>query len=130
MIIDISNEIFTNLKNTITTASVGLSYDDENDTFPCITFEENTNTTNEDSVDTSGETANDLAFEINIFTNGTDSRSTSKALRSQIDGIMSGQYRMSRDFASPTPNYLDENIYKYTMRYSCVVDKNKKISRR
>lgn len=129
MIIDISNEIFTVLKTNITAAKILLSYSSTSPTFPCITFEELTNNIDVSTVDTSGEHYNMIALEINIFTNGETQVSDAKTLRTSVDNILSGTYRMSRDFSSPTPNYQDANIYKYTMRYSFKIDKNKTIYR-
>lgn len=130
MIIDITNEVFTNLKTNITNATLLTSYPNTTPTFPCITFEEISNNVDKLSVDTTGEHVNELSFEINIYTEGDNKMSVAKGFRKSADDILSDSYGMRRDFSSAIPNYLDEHIYKYTMRYSCNIDSNKTIYRR
>lgn len=129
MIVNITNEVFTKLKNEIKNATVLTSYNLKNPQFPCITFVETSNTKDDNTIDSSGETVNILAFEVNIFTTGNMKLSRAIEIRQAVDNILSDYYKMSRDFASETPNYLDDTIYRYTMRYSCLVDKNKTIYR-
>ena len=130
MIIDITNEVYTNLKTALVGITVLPTYPESVPIFPCVTFEELTNTTNVNTIDTNGEEYSDVSFEINIFTNSTSKVTDAKAIRGQVDAIMSGQYRMTRGFGGQTPNFLDTNVYKYTLRYSCTLDKNKTIYRR
>lgn len=130
MIVDIEVEVYNKLKDEISDVSVERQFNPKSPVFPCITITEISNNIDENTVDTSGETHNVQAFEINIFTSGNTKISTAKSLRNRVDSIMSDQYKMSRDFSSETPNYVDEEIYRYTLRYSCIVNKNKKIYRR
>lgn len=130
MIIDITNEVYTNLKTTMTSVNVLISYPSTSPSFPCITIEEISNTTNRNTIDTNGEEYNDISFEINIFSDDANKITEMKTIRKQIDDIMSGQYRMTRGFSGQTPNFLDTNVYRYTLRYSCTIDSNKKIYRR
>lgn len=130
MIVDIFNEVYTKLKTTITTATFSEGYPSTIPSFPTITVSETSNVTDETTIDSSGEVYNDLTFEINIFTKGTTRSTDAKAFRKSVDVIMSDFYGMSRDFAQPVPNFLDTNIYRITMRYSCRVNSNKAIYRR
>lgn len=130
MIIDISNEVFTNLKTNISTASVYMGYPEQTPSFPCVTFDDLPNTTPIDLIDSGGEKFNNIGFEVNIFTVGLTKKSDAKALRSAVDSIMSGTYGMNRTFDSPTPNFVDLNVYRHSLRYTAVVDSSKKIYRR
>lgn len=130
MIVDITNEVYTNIKTTITNATVLPSYPSGDPTFPLITVDELINTTNQNTIDTNGEKYNDVTFEINIFSNSPTKVTEVKLFRGQVDEIMSGQYRMTRGFSGQTPNVMDTNIYRYTLRYTCTIDQNKMIFRR
>lgn len=130
MIIDISNEVLTEIKTALTNVDVYLEFPMKKPSFPCVTFKDNGNTTHIDSVDSSGETHNELSFEINIFSNGKNKVTQAKAIRNTIDGIMADKYNMTRDFSDQVPNFADESIFRYILRYSCVVDKDKRIYRR
>lgn len=130
MIIEIVNEVLTNLKSSLTTCSVVSSYPLTSPTFPLVSISEFENNMDTESVDTVGEHYNLQSIEINIFSNATNYRTEVNAIRKSIDDIMSGTYRMTRGFSGETPNYVDDNIYKYTIRYSYKIDKNKKIYRR
>lgn len=130
MIIDITNEIYTNIKTELSNVTVLTAYPLTTPIFPCVTVEESSNTTNGNSIDTEGEQYSDISFEINILSNATNKVTETKAIRKQIDDIMSGQYRMTRGFSGVTPNMIDMNVYRYTLRYSCTIDSTKKIYRR
>jgi hypothetical protein len=64
---------------------------------------------------------------VNIFTIGDDKKSQAKDLRILVDNVLSGYYNMDRDFSDEIPNFLNQTIYRYVTRYSCLVDKNKVI---
>jgi hypothetical protein len=130
MIVDISNEILTKLKTDITTATVTTSYPDGKLTKPNITFREIANTTDSISVDSSGERYNEVSFEINIFTFGNKKQSDALKLRQSVDVIMSGEYGMNRSFSDEVPNFLNAEIFRYIIRYDCLIDSNKVIYRR
>jgi hypothetical protein len=129
MIVDITNEIFTNIKTTLTNVTVETSYYSGVTSFPFVSFEEYGNETDLDTIDTSGENFNVITFEINIFSNAKNKSTEVKTIRTLIDNIMSGTYRMTRTFGEPTPNFADGNIYRYTLRYTTKVDVNKKLYR-
>lgn len=130
MIVDITNEIYTTLKNSLTGITVLATYPATTPKFPCVIVEEISNNTNTASIDTSGEKYNDVSIEINIFSQAKDKISEAKLIRNQIDSIMSGSYRMDRVFSNVVPNYIDTNVYRYVLRYECTVNSNKQIHRR
>lgn len=130
MIVNIANEVLTAIKNGCPMATVLAEYPSTTPSFPCIIVQELSNDTHLTSVDTSGETHNSISFEINIFSNAQNKITQVRGLRDTIDGIMSGAYGMSRMYSGSVPNYLDANIYRYTLRYDCVVNSNKQIFRR
>lgn len=127
--IDIENEILTAIHNACPTATVKKPNQIENPTFPCITVREKTNTTVISSVDTSGEYHSDITFEINIFSNSQTPILETKSFRATIDNILSASYGMNRVFDDEVPNYADSGIYRYVLKYQCIIDKNGKIYR-
>ena len=127
--VSIKNEVFTKLKSEITTAKVKSPSQNTENTFPVITFSEISNTINKFSIDTSGENNSNILFEVNIFTIGNNKESECMTLITKVDDILSGFYRMSRDFSNQIENYADTNVYRHILRYSCIVNKNKTIYR-
>jgi len=130
MIIDIGNEVYTNLKASLVGITTFTAYPDTEPTFPCVVFSELTNTSNESTVDSGGEKYNDISFEVNIFSSSHAKLTEIKTIRKLVDDVMSSGYRMNRSFANPTPNYLDTSVERYTLRYDFTVDENKKVYRR
>lgn len=130
MIVDVTNEVYTNLKTSLTGITVLQTFPSTSPTFPCIIIEEISNDINIDTIDTSGDNHCDVSIEINIFSDAENKITEVKTIRGQVDAIMSGQYRMTRGFTGTTPNFLDDNIYRYTIRYSFTIDANKQIYRR
>lgn len=129
MIIDIENIIMTKLKTELSDIEV-VSGEQYTEVFPRVVLSESTNVTHVETVDSSGEKMNEVSLDINIYTIGDTKKSISKSIRKRIDDIMSGEYNMDRTFSNPTPNYFDKSIYRYTLRYSTVVDGNYTLYRR
>jgi hypothetical protein len=88
------------------------------------------NNTDTETVDTSGETHNVVAFDINIFSDAQNKRTVCRNLRNSVDAIMADKYGMERSDTGQIPNFADLNIYRYNIRYNCIVDENKLITRR
>ena len=130
MIVDIFNEVLSVVKTHVSPIKVLSHYPETTPEFPCVIMEEGSNTANFGTTDTSGEKFNNQTFEINIFTIGSEKVSTAKGIRNKVDSIMSDQYGMNRDYSGTIPSFLDNNIYRWVLRYSCVVDKDKKLYRR
>lgn len=130
MIIDITNELLTNIKTALDgIADVGTSYNEEVNTFPYVTFVELTNDSNDATFDTGGEKHNNMSFEIEIFANGSSRMTTAKEIRNTVDGVLTPK-GLKRTFSQTVPNFLDNKIYRYVLRYSCVVDESKQVYRR
>lgn len=130
MIVDIFNEVFTKVKTEISPIKIESAYPETTTEFPCVVMEEMSTATAYGTTDTGGEKFNQIGFEVNIFTTTSEKVTIAKQIRNKIDSIMSDFYGMNRDYTGSTPSFLDNNIYRYTMRYSCVVDKDKKLYRR
>lgn len=133
MIIDLYNELYTELSdmglNVLT--SFPDSKLDETPEFPCVVFKEMYNHSDTDNTrDSDGEKYNIIYFELQIFTQGTNKRSSAATIRGTIDGMFSDKYGMYRNYADEVPNYIDREIYRYALRYECKVDTNKIIYRR
>jgi hypothetical protein len=130
MIVDIYNEVFTKLKTTLTGVTVLNEYPSITPTFPCLIFADLLNDAFRDSIDSAGEQHNELSFRVEIYSNAQNKVTQVKTIRNNADAILSDFYGMTRGSARPIPNLVDNNIYRYEMTYTCVVDKNKKIFRR
>lgn len=129
MIIDVTNEVFTNIKSKLTGITVLTSYPSTTPTFPCVLVEELSNTNYPRSNDSAGEHHNSVTLEINIFSDSQNKVSEVKSIRNQIDELMSNTYNMNRTFSGTVPNFLDTNVYRYILRYTFVIDSNKQIYR-
>lgn len=127
MIIDITNEVYSNLKIQLSPTTVLQNFPSTTPVFPCVVIEELVNTSHLDSRDTGGEKYNNVTFEINIFSNTQNKITQVKSIRNQIDVIMADSYGMTRTFSNPVPNFADTNIYRYTLRYTFTIDADKVI---
>lgn len=130
MIVDVLNELYTEIKATLTGITVLPSFPSTAPAFPCVIIEEDYNQTSAEHVDTAGEKINDVSIEINIFTNTDSKVHDAKQIRNSIDAILADKYRMSRTFSDNVPNFSDTTIYRYILRYSFSVDGNRKIYKR
>lgn len=129
MIIDITNELLTEIKSTLS-VDVFTEYPKAKAKFPVIIFTEQSNVSDLDTVDSGGENCNLIYFEINIFTMGNNRIATAKALRNQVDAILGDKYKMYRSFSDSVANLADEDVYRYIVRYETKVTSEKMIYRR
>lgn len=129
MIVDVFTEVYTTLKTALTSATVLSAYPETTPVFPCVIVEETANTTDPESINTSGEQYNDITFTIDIFSNSETKFAETRQLRKSIDDIMSGSYRMTRTFSSNVPNFIDMNVNRHTLRYSFKINSSKQIHR-
>jgi len=127
LIIDITNEVYTKLKSTVTSATILTEYPESTPVFPCVVFSELLNNTYEETIDTGGQNHGDVSFEVQIFSNSDTKITQVKSIRNSIDSVMADTYGMSRTYSNAVPNYMDTNIYRYVLRYTCIVDANRKI---
>lgn len=130
MIIDITNEVFTNLKAVLVGITVLPSYPSSTPVFPCVLLEEMDNTSNLGTIDSDGESCGDISFEVNIYSNSDNRATEIKSLRKIVDTLMADGYKMTRNFSAKTPNFMDTDCDRYTMRYDFTIDENKTIYRR
>lgn len=130
MIVDITNEILTSLKTTLSPIKVTSSYQPTSNTFPIVVCEETDNTDHQQSKDSSGFNHCDITINIEIYTNGPNRMSEAKSIRSTIDSVISGSCGLARISQRPVPNFNDSDIFRYQITYVGVVDKNKQIYRR
>lgn len=128
--INVLPEIITKLKNAISDATIiqDYAYLTKNK-FPIITIRELSNVTDITTIDSSGVYANNISFEVNVFTKGNNKEQTAFELRDKVDDIMVNFYKMSRSTSEQVDNYVDSNIYRWLLRYDCKIDNNLKIYR-
>lgn len=130
MIVDIFNEVYTELKNEIPNANVLNDYPFKVSKFPTIVIEELDNTVDGNTVDSSGFNHTNISFRIEIFTKGNRKLSDSKKLRKSIDDIMSGKYGMERIGNNRIKNFIQDEIERLQLTYVGKLDKNKRMYRR
>lgn len=130
MIVDIYNEVYTKLKQELSPTLTLDGYPETTPEFPCVVIEELHNANYVESSDSGGDKHSAVSFEVNIFSTQPNKKSKSRKLRKKVDSVLSDFYGMNRDYAGTLPSFLDNNIYRHTMRYSFVIDKDKKLYRR
>lgn len=130
MIVDIYNEVLTKLKTDLTGVNVTSTVNPEKPDYPQVTFAEKNNNEHKSTIDSGGVNHNEISFEVVIYTIGNTRMSDAKAIRGLVDGVMSGHYKMARDFSDEIPNLGNAPVYRYIMRYSTLVNTNKVIFRR
>lgn len=123
MIIDISNEIYTEIKNTLSVDTY-KSAPKKIPTFPCVVVEFSGATMIE-TFDSGGENHNSQFIDINIYTQSDDSNQLIIEIRKAIDEILTDKYRMRRETDNRMDNPLDMTIDRWMMRYGYVISKDK-----
>ena len=125
--IDIENLIITKvntalapLKQTYPKLKVTNDYVETSATFPLVTVVESDNYTHLGTQDADLEDhAVNIAYEINVYANDTNMKTTAKRIASAVDAEMLNNL-FTRTFMGKTPN-VDRTIYRITMRYTAVV---------
>ena len=87
-----------------------------------ILEDENLDKTNQESI---------VIFEIEIFAKDTDTTARQiiiQELKELVDTVFNAHYGFERASCRPIPN-ADRNISRFYMRYTALVDENKKIRR-
>lgn len=93
--------------------------------FPCVCIEEKENATYRRTQST-GHMENHalVGYEINIYSNKTTGKKSQvKAIAELVDDVMLS-LGFDRSMMTTVPNYADATIYRMTLRYRAVVDKN------
>lgn len=129
MIVDITNEILTDIRNELEGITVLSSFQPVAPKFPTVIIEEIDNSADITTKDSSGFTHSNIGFSVEIYTNGNSRMTRAKELRNRIDAIISRKYGLTRNVSEPIPNYLDASIYRYRMLYTGKINENKKIYR-
>lgn len=125
------NEIYTAIKMEFDgELEVLKSYPLEEPTFPCIIFDYEGDTTDLDTIDTSGEKYVLAGIVTDIFTNGSNRNNYSHELQRRVNSILSGDYRMTRGTQEVTNNFLNKDLRRIRTVYDFKVDQNETIYRR
>lgn len=127
MIVDITNEVLSKLKNELTNVTVLPSYPDKPPKFPVVIVRDMQNISVGATKDTAGFNHSDVSIEFQIFTKGSKKMSDAKVIRNDIDKILSDEYGMNRVYSDEVPNYTDRDVYRYVLRYNGIIDENKLI---
>ena len=127
MIVDITNEVLTRLKNDLDNVSILPSYPEKTPKFPVVVVRDMQNVSVIRTKDTSGFNHSDVSIEFQIFTKGSKKMSDAKVIRNDIDKILSDEYGMNRVYSDEVPNYTDRDVYRYVLRYNGIIDENKLI---
>ena len=131
--IDIFNELFTLLKNTLATYDTSIKtasvYTNMPSSYPFVSFEEIDNRVYEltsDSCDV--EEHAQMDFEVNIYTQNPQKKSKADGIANVVDELLK-----TYNFVRTTKNVFqspDETTYRIVIRYSGVVSKDHTIYRR
>lgn len=127
--IDITNEILTELKLNLKNVNVLTSFQSTVSKFPTIIFEELDNSNYLPTKDTGGFQHSSIAYSVEIYTRGSKRMSDAKKIRDNVDDIISSKYGLTRGRPMIVPNYLDDTIYRYRLTYTGLIDKTKTIYR-
>lgn len=129
--IDVFNFIYTNLKEQLDAIDIPITtgYQQKHNMFPIVVLDEVSNITDLNTLDTEGVYADNVSLEINIYSNSKTPRTEITPIKQLIDEYLTKELACNRNFASQTPNY-DVNVFRYTMRYNFIIDKNLTIYRR
>lgn len=129
MVVDITNEIITKLKTKLVGVQVISNYQNLLANFPTVLVEEMDNSAYLPTKDSGGFQHSSIAYSFEIYTKGSKKISDAKKLRNKIDELMTDEYGMTRGRPTVIPNYLDNEVYRYKLTYTGLIDKNKKIYR-
>jgi len=89
--------------------------------FPCIMVEEIDTQTYLKSQDTNSvENHIIVSYQVDIYDDGENKKSSVKAIASTINDLFIG-LKFSRVFGNKISNEDDDNIYRYTMRFTAVI---------
>lgn len=129
MIIDIYNELLTRLTIDLPTVNVCTTFDPTDLDYPILVISERSNLADPSTKDSAGYKYDNQMYQLDIFTMGENKRTTAMDIRKNIDSIFADDYGMERIFSDEVPNFLDRNIYRYTLRYSFSISKDNIIYR-
>lgn len=133
---DVYDEIFNYAEayvknNSIYSPLVLVNPPEETKAFPLVVIQEMNNTLSKEDLD-KGDQMSILEYEVEIY--ATDKGNIPKQviiqeLKKLVNDVLDEHYGMLRRACIPTPN-ADRNIDRLYMRYTALIDKNKRIYRR
>lgn len=99
--------------------------------FPAVSFVEKSNTVYQKSQDSESlENHSNVMYEVNIYSNLTyDKKAQVKEILNSLDEKMQS-IGFTRTFGQPIDNLENTSIYRYTVRYTAVIGKNKFVYRK
>lgn len=131
--INIESEVFDYVKKGLLEYRddiyvTGLYYN-KPQSFPCVSIEEYQNNIAQETIDSSGEEKfSSVVYDVNVYSNkGNGRKYEAKEIARKADELMSS-LGFTRFFTGPTVNYED-TVYRFTMRYSGTVSRDKVIYR-
>jgi len=130
MMTSITNNIITDLKTRIPSATTLREYPQTTGDFPYIIVTEGDLSVDVSTMDSGGFHYNNYEITLEIFTDGAGKINQATKIRGQIDDLLGGEYGLERIYSSAIPNMGDLNVYRYRMTYVGKLDKNKTIFRR
>lgn len=129
--IDVFNNIYDGLKTKLSELDIPITtgYQQKHTLFPIVVIDELNNFIDMKTLDTDGVYADNVSIEINIYSKSKTPRNEIQPIKQLIDLYMVNELCCNRNFSSQTPNY-DNDVYRYTLRYNFIIDKNLTIYRR
>ena len=126
--LDLTNSIYTQIKSAVLAlypnAKVDKQYQSIAPSFPYVTI-----------IDVDDpEISHDLSYtgrqsqpswQIDIYQNGSTGEIVAKKIRDVITPIMENHFHMRRITARPVTNVADTTIYRYMLRYDCMIDEDR-----
>lgn len=132
---DIENQAYTRVRNKVTAKFPELDfsgeYVDSPSIFPHTSMYMTENMVYSRSEDSGAiENATEVIFQIDIYSNKSGTRkSECKKIAEAVDHEMQ-LLGFVREFMHPIPNLADNTIFRYSLRYRGIVDKNNYVYRR
>ena len=128
--LDFTNSIFTKIKAAVLAiypaATIEKQYQPNAPSFPYVTV-----------IDVDDpEISHDLSYtgrqsqpswQIDIYMNGSTGEIVAKKIRDAIISVMENDLHMRRITARPVTNATDTTIYRYMLRYNCMVDEDRQV---
>lgn len=123
--IDVEKKVFKIVRDGIKTGYPNIrvysEYIRTPKVFPCIMVEEIDTQTYLKSQDTNSvENHIIVSYQVDIYDDGENKKSSVKAIASTINDLFIG-LKFSRVFGNKISNEDDDNIYRYTMRFTAVI---------
>lgn len=128
MIVDVANELYTDLKTTVTSATVYKQRPLKVPVFPCVTLSFST-PIDSTTIDSSGENYNLITVNVNIYSDSEQFNTEIWNIRKEVDARLADFYKLERNVDEELDN-IDPNLYRWVMRYDGVVSSDSVIYRR